>query len=332
MQSYQDWLKAKGYKDSAAIRAQYAQYAATAPKEGAPQDLSKLKSLPVTSQYDLSGRPVGGKPVDTDKPPTPIETYQEWVERTGRTYGPGSAKDYAATLQGIKNSQMAAGHLLSGIEENKAPPVAAVPPAAVAVPPVVAPKAPALAPVEIEPKAIPDMAATPPVPEYTGDGNPNDPGAKIEPDFWSKVTKLAGDSGKGLAGLLSSVLAGYNAAAQGKTLDYMKDTAPGREQGKKEQEAREVSNFQRQLAYLDAQQSYQQKQAQIDREYQTALTAAKTQAEKDAADALYARQSQLNKEDNANRLQVAMIGAGRAPGLAATGDPVGLGAIPVKAK
>jgi hypothetical protein len=316
-ENYDDWLKTKGLTNSAKSRADYAQYRAGSAVPGTPEAKPRpelLKSLPVSSPYSLSGGLIGGKPAAA--PQDEIETYDEWIARTGKRMSPGTALEYAGARKNLTAPATVA----------PAPTVPEVTP--MAPPQVAKPSAPA--PVEIAPAAIPDMAGEPPVPQYTGDGDPNDPGTKIEPGFWDKVLSLGKDTGKGIAGLISSALGGYNAAAQGRAFDYMKDTAPGREKARGQQKEDEVSDFQRKIAYLDAQQGFQSAQAELDRQHADALARAATEAEKEAATLLYQKQSAENKASRDNALQIALIGAGRGGGLVPTGDPVGLGSIPAK--
>jgi len=299
----------------------------------------KLKQAALAAS---SPKPVPGSDADSQSsltalqaPPTAGGTYGYGTGLNRTTLDPNAPKiqnfpSFAEWQQALRNYQAG---MAASAGAFRGPPVA-TPPVVVAAKPSPAPSVTKTAPLTIETTPIQEVNTKGPEPIITQTESPTEtpqgpelPPSPQDPSFWDKIGKIAKDTGKGITDVLGTALAGYNAGLTGKTLDF-NTTVQGMEKQQANQEKQQASSYLQQFKVLDAQQSFQNKQAQLDRDHDTAIQNAKTQEEKDAANKAYAQQSKENALNRENAIQQTLISAGKTqnvlPNSGTKQDPAGI--------
>lgn len=151
---------------------------------------------------------------------------------------------------------------------------------------------------------------------------------KKEPDFWNQVGEIAKTTGKSILDVLGAAIAGRTAGLQGKDFNFTRDTLMGQEleQKRQDESERKKQDFELQLAGVN--QNFQAAQSQIQQDFQEKMAAAKTDADKAAAQAEYAqriKELQLQGQNALNLEAMKDRGAKAAAKMNMGSDPRGIG-------
>lgn len=126
---------------------------------------------------------------------------------------------------------------------------------------------------------------------------------------WDKVKQVAKDTGLGILGVIQATIAARTAGLQGKTLDFDKDTLLGRQETKKATEDAKIADLDQQQKAMDWQmqlkqidQDFAAEQGALARDFDAAMSQAKTQEDRDRMQAEFAQRDKEQRAAAAQRM------------------------------